>query len=814
LAAFSDRLLHSTDQASVSLDTIAVMRHLSMWRPVLLGLVVALSVAAPTPSLAQSATLAGKVVDTSGGAIVGARVSVHGQTGPDARVTSDADGTFAVTGLSFGDYEVRVEKDLFNSTQVRVTISASAPAEPLRIALTIHGVREEISVVGHQSDSVFAPDSPKNPFRVPLSSASTLQVITKDQIQAMKPVSVFDLANNTTGAFSTSSGKKGFTGARIRGDSNLVWIVDGAYLPSQVAGRILQALPVGTIEQMEVIRGSSTLTLAPMVGFSNPSGSPTDGFIVIRTSRATRTNGSARFAFESNTTPAGHAHIGTTFGSPRTTGTSSLGYASATISYFQTDGPSDRLSNGHGYNVSRRSGSVMAKAGVNQGLLNVDATYFHDRSRFQVPNSNLVARTGIADNWEMQPSRTDLLSINGNLAWHENHATLFSLSHNRSHQKLNGAGSVANLNFEDGGLINDNRTTHINLRQVSRLAGNRVSAGGDVMLWHTPTGQNSYEGIERKERITGLFAQLERTVAGRLALDGSVRRDRVLILKGVDYFTGGAQPPQPPPFVQDRTLAPAVFATVGGRLTMAARIAVLGRAGYSQQGDANVNPTPGTTLDPETQSKFEAGIEARLHRRFTATVTAFHRGVANEKSIAGYSFTRVNGTNALCATGTIPATGPTSAATSLQACYAQSDTTRDGVEVVGEGTWLTQGRVRASVTRMTRLEDSANQVQITTPRTIADLMVSQDLRVVSAMLTVKRISAFAGRRPAGGADTAFYPLGAYTKLDASVSRLLTSGTATYRLSLYGRNLGDVRFQTVAGFPDVGRVIGADLTLGF
>lgn len=52
---------------------------------------------------------------------------------------------------------------------------------------------------------------------------------------------MFDLLNNTPGAFSTSSGKKGFSGARMRGDSNLLWIVDGAYLPSQAAGRITLA---------------------------------------------------------------------------------------------------------------------------------------------------------------------------------------------------------------------------------------------------------------------------------------------------------------------------------------------------------------------------------------------------------------------------------------------------------------------------------------------------------------------------------------------------------------------------------------------
>ncbi|MGE3955144.1 MAG: TonB-dependent receptor plug domain-containing protein [Vicinamibacterales bacterium] len=475
-------------------------------------------------------------------------------------------------------FRVVVHHDAFDDAVLEVGAEQLDRGEVLDVVLAVGRFVERVSVEGAPREQALAPQSPQNPYRVPLSAGTISQVLTASQIQALKPVSVFDLLNNTTGAFSTSSGKKGFSGARIRGDSNLVWIVDGAYLPSQVAGRILPALPVNAIEQMEVIRGSSSLTLAPMVGFSNPSGSPTDGFIVIRTRRAQRSNGSVRLAFESNQTPAANVLAGTTFGTPRATGARSLGYVSATASVFDTAGPGGRLSNGHAYNVARHSTSALLKAGVSQGFFNVDATWFHDHSRFQVPNSALVASAGAADNWEMRPSRTDMLVAAGNLVWSRRQTTLFAVSHNRSHQKLNGAGSLANLNFEDGGLLNENRTTHINVRHVADLSGFRLSTGGDVMRWHTPTGQNSYEGIERRERITGLFAQVERSLLrNRVAMDGSVRRDQVRILNGVDYFTGGAQPPQPLPLVTNRTLAPAVFFTAGAHAQISQRLSLLGR---------------------------------------------------------------------------------------------------------------------------------------------------------------------------------------------------------------------------------------------
>jgi len=759
--------------------------------------------------------LIGRVSDELGGVLVGATVQVAGPAGePLAATSTDRDGRFRVSVPAAAGFLVTVHHEAFDDAALDISAAQVARGDVLEVVLAVSRFSERVSVDGPQRDQAFAPQSPQNPYRLPLSAATISQVLTATQIQSLKPVSVFDLLNNTTGAISTSSGKKGFSGGRIRGDSNLVWIVDGAYLSSQVAGRILQSLPVSTIEQVEVIRGSSSLTLAPMVGFSNPSGSPTDGFIIIRTRRAQRSNGSVRLAFESNQTPGANAQFGTTFGRPRVSGATSLGYLSGTLSYFDTTGPG-QLVNGHRYNVARHSGSGLLKAGLNQGFFNVDVTYFRDQSRFQVPNSSLVAPNGAADNWEMRPSHTDILGTAGSLAWSRRQTTLFAVSHSRAHQRLTGTGSAANLNWEDGGLRNDNRMTHLNLRHVVDAGGYRLSGGGDVMRWHTPTGQGSYEGLERHEEIKGLFGQVERSfLANRLGIDASVRRDQVHVLRGIDYFTAGAQPPRPLPLVLDRTLAPALFFTTGATARLAPRLSLLGRVGLNRQGDSNLNPVPDAILQPERQTKWELGAEGRISPYLTAIVTGFHRGVRDEKSISGYTYTRNNGTEARCSTTTVPAAGPTAPATSLEPCYRQSDTTRDGVEFVVQGGWLDRGSFRAGYTRMTRLVDTADVVQRTTPRHVMDLMLTQGWQLFSATASIKRVSLFEGRRPGGGTDTAYYPLGDYTRVDASLSRSVPVAGSVYRASIYGRNLGDVRFQNVAGYPDVGRVLGAELTVTF
>lgn len=762
-----------------------------------------------TAAAAQPLTMSAVVLDESRGAVSGAEVVVadaSGHTVTTAR--SGDDGTVRLPDLMPGTYELRVQRDPFAPAVQSFTVPSTTPLE---VILKVPQLVESVSVEGG-APARLDPASPDNPFRVPVSSTPQTQVITLAEIQTLRPVTVFDLVNTATGTFSTSSGKKGFNSVRIRGDGNLVWIVDGAYLPSQVAGRILQSLPVGAIEQVEVVRGSSALTLAPMVGFSNPSGAPTDGFIVVRTRRAQRTGGFVRSALESNQTPSGSAWLGTAGGGANGGGRA---YASALLSYFDTAGPDQALANGHAYNVARHSTSGLAQAGYSRGRLDLNAMYFRDVSRFQVPNSSVIPGTTTPDNWEMDPSRTNLLVGSGIMRWARGQTTLFSLSHTRTHQKLNGSGSAANANFVDGGLLNDNRTTHLNARHTSDALGLRVTAGGDVMLWHTPTGQNSYEGIEREERITSGFLQVERRVFGdRLALDASVRRDRVFILKGVDYFTGGAQPPQPPPLVTDRSLAPALFATAGASVSVVDGVRAIGRLGWSGQEDQNLNPLPGLVLEPERQTKWEAGLDLRPTPLFGVTLTGFHRGTADEKSVSGYTFQRVNGAQAVCFTGTIPTTGATAAATSLTSCYTQSDTTRDGVEAVVQGTFAARSRYRVGYTRMTRLSDTANLVQRTTPRDIADLSASHGVGPYTIAASIKRLSRYEGRRPAGGADTTYYPLGAYTRVDVNADRTFRLGANTVRLAIYGRNLTDELFQTVAGFPDVGRVLGSELVFDF
>ena len=102
------------------------------------------------PSLAAgqaSSGVSGTVVDQSGGAVADARVIVKDAAGVvQARTISGADGSFAVSGLAPGRYELEVEKDLFETVHVSTEVVPGAAAQPVHVTLAVSGVRETVTV--------------------------------------------------------------------------------------------------------------------------------------------------------------------------------------------------------------------------------------------------------------------------------------------------------------------------------------------------------------------------------------------------------------------------------------------------------------------------------------------------------------------------------------------------------------------------------------------------------------------------------------------------------------------------------------------
>jgi len=115
----------------------------SRWRSLLVGLGVVVSFA--VASAQTMAVLKGTIVDESGGAIVGAQITVTDSTGVvRGRAVTNDTGAFTASGLTPGQYVVNVEKALFDPA--RLTVDVGGQTAPVTITLRIAGLTESVSV--------------------------------------------------------------------------------------------------------------------------------------------------------------------------------------------------------------------------------------------------------------------------------------------------------------------------------------------------------------------------------------------------------------------------------------------------------------------------------------------------------------------------------------------------------------------------------------------------------------------------------------------------------------------------------------------
>lgn len=657
-----------------------------------------------------------------------------------------------------------------------------------------------VTEVPYRSD--LSPNSSRNAYRNVESSSNHVQVIGREEIEQLRPKDVFDLVNSATGVLATQGSRKGFSGLAIRGDSNFRWIIDGAMLQSTMASRIVKALPVMAIEEVKVVRGGSALTMGPLTGSASPGGAPVDGFVVIRTRKPVKSDVQLRAAVETLGTAQGDVWIGKPFGESNT-----KGYLAGSISKSQTDGPKDKLDNGADYNQARENTAGLIKGGFDAGGWLVDFLAYQDSGSFEIANANSHG-TG-QGNWYMDPSRTSIYSLNGSKSWNGQHTTLFGMTRAESKQKFFTASTAAG---PFSSVQNDNELNHVYIRHNIEIGATKVALGYDHVHWDAPNGQQYYEGIHREEKTKGWFAQVEHKLENGLALDASYRRDQVHVVHGLDYYIGGAQPPggvNSPLRYQNRTLNAASFFSTGAAYDLSKSWKLAGRYSQGKQPvQSGLNPAPNVVFGDDEQKKWELGVEGKMNAMFNPSVNFFQRKVVNEKSVVGYTYKATNNTTQKCRAGALPASGALSLAAGQNPlpCYGQADTKRAGIELATYGNFSERSSYRASLTHFTSLTNSANG---TTPANIFDLSISHGIGAYTLTGAIKHVASYKGST----SDTTAW-LGGYTRFDLGVSYDFKLGQNTARLSLYGRNLSDKRYETSNGVQDVGRTMGLEFTTSF
>jgi Carboxypeptidase regulatory-like domain/TonB-dependent Receptor Plug Domain/TonB dependent receptor len=99
--------------------------------------------------------LSGTVVDPSGAAIAGATVEVRSENGTVQKSTqSNRNGSFTISGLAAGNYQLVVFNPDFETQEMPVTIGTTGPPPPLRISLAVNPVSTTINVQGREDDLI------------------------------------------------------------------------------------------------------------------------------------------------------------------------------------------------------------------------------------------------------------------------------------------------------------------------------------------------------------------------------------------------------------------------------------------------------------------------------------------------------------------------------------------------------------------------------------------------------------------------------------------------------------------------------------
>lgn len=655
-----------------------------------------------------------------------------------------------------------------------------------------HGSSSDIVVTAVLSND----DTPINPVRLPQSARTSSQTLGEEDVEKLQARDVYDLLNYGTGIFTTTSGRKSPASINIRGDGNFAFIIDGAYVPPQLASRILQTIPAAAIEEVRIVRTSTALTINPLVGIATPSGAANNGFIVVRTRKPRETQALIGIQGGSFNTVGANAQFGTVFDV-----SNAAGYVHAIGGTYSTDGPD-------GFNRDKQYQTLGLKGGIDAGTVALDLSVLKSWAGYGIVRGSERLQPTSADNiWRLDPMDSLIATANGTIRWNTQNTTLLTLAYTES---------KGNIITEDEGLNNrivrDNDNSFLNaaIRHNLFLGDTKFQAGADFIHWKNPSGQYYYEGFPREEKVTGFFLQADQSLFnGRLNLDLGGRLDRVKIVKGIDYFQGGRQPGANVRIIEDEKLPTAKFVSAGASFRVAGDWLINARYGYSSQEPRRgvVQADPDIELAGETRNKWEIGVEGRVTDWLRPSVNTFFIDTKNE--VRPVAYLTIDGEQV--------------------GLYANTDSKRTGIEAILSGRWGGDGReggYRASITHYFDVLDPTGLLARTQPDTVAEVTLDQSFgpwRVAGAAKYVSGYESNAFTRCAApnlnctGTPplvAPYLPIGDFVNIDFNLSRQFIVAGSAMRVTASVKNLLDDNYETSVGYRSIGRQFGLELSAAF
>ena len=638
------------------------------------------------------------------------------------------------------------------------------------------------------------PDSPTNLYRVETSARFGTEVFSKKEIQALKPNNVFDLLDKAAGVNLIYQGRRSPYIVEERGGGSFTYIIDGAVLPPS-ANRILYKFPVAAIEEMQVVRGATALTLGPSipVGASNSGSGLNTGFVIIRTKQPQKTEGTLTASAEK--AEGGHPietsenlYVGTRFGIAKEGEPVSplQGYLAGLVSNM------DRPSQESWFDGRSNTGG-MASAGFSYGKFNLNLMAYKDSGSLEMQRGVATDGSLMNEKWWYDPLETELYTSDMALQWTANQTTLFNIFKVQYEQsEHDGTFSSSSTTLRE---FNE-ETSGFGLRHNARFGNTLIQAGWQLSN-SQGFGPNLSSAYNRYDTtINGWSVSVEQKLFDeRLVLDAGYRQDQ----KHIDYSSRSSASDAANNNVD---MAPAKIYALGGRYRINEMFALNGRYYYGDQGTADnfsMRSLSGA-LDAEHQERIELALEAELTPWFCPTLTYFDIDTENAKSASNTTYT-VGG--------------------ETYYYYTQSDERRRGLELMIKGRILENTSYSFSWTRMLDAETTQNGITsdaigLSTPENLFGLTLSHTWHPYRFNLSIKQVDQWTQTSSPKGTYNVD-GIGDYTRIDANIQRDFLLGDTLLTATLFGRNLGDEQYSTryVTGYyPDRGRTVGLELAWAF
>lgn len=672
---------------------------------------------------------------------------------------------------------------VFTINIIALVTSSILQAQETNIFLAPISIEDSSDNSSYKQREDLKLSSTKNLYRVEKTAQFGTEIITEEEIKAQNPKDIFDLLNKTTGLDVTYQGRKHPYFVNMRGGGNITYILDGAIL-TDTADRILVKIPMSVIEEIQIVRSSTSLTLAPSIGIgaSNSGSGNNIGFIIIRTKQAKKTEGVISNWYEKTPShPSANGqniYAGTTFSKSNDLS----GFIGGMLSKY------DRPSNDDWFDGSDTQAG-MVNTGITYNKFKMNLMGYKDEGMFEFQKG--VDKTGAISTveWYYDPLKTTILSLDGNYAWTENQITLFSLSNTKYEH------TEHTPNAKDY----EEKTKTYSLRHNMTFDDTLVQLGGQITNSKGDGANlsNTYNSYDTS--VYGYALSVEQELFDNsLILNAGYRIDQKKIdhstaTKNQTSFNNLKNVNSDSELPKAKVLALGAMYHIDDMHSLNARYMKANEGG----GDFDLVTQDNSELHEEKQDRYEIGIEGHYSKVFNPMITYFDVDIKNEKTATSNTYK--------------------DSSNNEYYYYTEQDTRRKGLEFAIEGIINGTTTYKLSYTKiLDNITNNTNSIGIDTPKSLYTAMISHTWDSYLFNISAKKVSEYTSSSSAMGTSTDG-DLGNYTRVDTNISKDFKIFNFDSVFKIYGRNITDENYATrytTGYYYDRGRVIGAEFSLLF